>query len=152
MTNYNLLGAKKIPHVQVSWKSAVTLDESLAGAALQVSYCPVPGCLGWGNILRHRNAFHRTEEACPVAAHMRKMRHTMAPNVQVQREAPAPVPLSAQLPAWLTARPAEQLPAPLSAQLPPPSTAPQLSPQPAPIPEPWSLPTLAQVYPCPLPL
>ncbi|CAL2048245.1 unnamed protein product [Caenorhabditis brenneri] len=49
------------------------LDDNIVGKALSISNCPVPGCLGWGNIQRHQNEFHRTEEACPIASHMRKL-------------------------------------------------------------------------------
>ncbi|EGT35898.1 hypothetical protein CAEBREN_11750 [Caenorhabditis brenneri] len=79
---YSLLKMDQAPHwdqiplVKLSWKQLVPLDEKLAGKALSVAVCPVPGCLGWGNVLRQKNAFHRTEEACPVAAHMRQLRNT----------------------------------------------------------------------------
>ncbi|KAF1755403.1 hypothetical protein GCK72_021972 [Caenorhabditis remanei] len=85
----------EIPLVRMSWKTIVPLDENLAGKALSVSMCPVPGCLGWGNVLRHKNAFHRTEEACPVAAHMRKLRqHSRNPHPFMATAAP-PAPFMA---------------------------------------------------------
>ncbi|KAF1754527.1 hypothetical protein GCK72_021090 [Caenorhabditis remanei] len=89
----------EIPLVRMSWKTIVPLDENLAGKALSVSMCPVPGCLGWGNVLRHKNAFHRTEEACPVAAHMRKLRqHSRNPH-PFMAAPPAPFMATAAPPA-----------------------------------------------------
>ncbi|CAL2047009.1 unnamed protein product [Caenorhabditis brenneri] len=88
----------QIPLVKMSWKTNVPLDESLVGKALSISSCPAPGCLGWGNVQRHQNAFHRTEEACPVAAHMRKLSQNQNAHRAVLPTSPNPIPHRAQNP------------------------------------------------------
>ncbi|CAO4362539.1 unnamed protein product [Caenorhabditis nigoni] len=64
----------RIPHMVMPCTTFVKLDERMDGVALQISQCPVPGCLGWGNTLRNGNCYHRKRSACPVEKHMARKR------------------------------------------------------------------------------
>ncbi|PIC44713.1 hypothetical protein B9Z55_004986 [Caenorhabditis nigoni] len=68
-----------IPLLTMPCTAYVKLDAQLDGTALQVSQCPVPGCLGWGNTLRAACCYHRKVDACPVFKHMMRKREAPYP-------------------------------------------------------------------------
>ncbi|PIC22240.1 hypothetical protein B9Z55_016366 [Caenorhabditis nigoni] len=130
-----------IPLLTMPCTAYVKLDAQLDGTALQVSQCPVPGCLGWGNTLRAACCYHRKVDACPVFKHMMRKReapYPEGPHCTPTNPIVAQAPSSSLLPlapssSLLPPAPSSSLvaPAPSSSLLPPAPSSSLIPPTPS---------------------